>query len=310
MMLTDEEFRLFRNLIYEESGIYLKDTRKDFLENRLVKRMTATGMISPYWYYKFVTEKKKTELVMLLDLLTINETSFFRNRPQLDLFRKTILTELIRQKESAGQKRLRIWSAGCSTGEEPYSIAMDICEAMKYNPPIPPFNPSASPIGKGGIRGVGGFDWDIRIFASDLSLTALEIANKGEYAADKIHVTVDDHYITRYFEKAPAEGNNGGHQHHYCVKDIIRKMIIFDFHNLKNDNGLNDLDVIFCRNVMIYFDEGEQKRLIEKFFRSLNPGGFLLLGHAESLQGWSTGFQFVYDNKGTAYKKGEKEALC
>jgi chemotaxis protein methyltransferase CheR len=295
-MLTDEEFRLFRNLIYEESGIYLKDTRKDFLENRLVKRMAATGMISPYWYYKFVTEKKKTELVILLDLLTINETSFFRNRPQLDLFRKTILPSLIGKKESAGQKRLRIWSAGCSTGEEPYSIAMDICEA------ITPLN---SPLTKGGYRG----GWDIRIFASDLSLTVLETASKGEYAADKIHVTVDDHYITRYFEKAPPEGNNGGRQRHYRVKDIIRKMVVFDFHNLKNDNGLSDLDVIFCRNVMIYFDEEEQKRLIEKFFRSLNPGGYLLIGHAESLQSWNTGFQFVYDNKGTAYKKGEKEGV-
>ena len=285
-MLTDEEFRLFRNLIYEESGIYLKDTRKDFLENRLVKRMTATGMISPYWYYKFVTEKKKAELVILLDLLTINETSFFRNRPQLELFRKTILPGLIGEKESAGQKRLRIWSAGCSTGEEPYSIAMDICEV------IPQYR-----------------NWDIRIFASDLSLTVLETASKGEYPADKVNATVDDHYITRYFEKAPPEGNNGGHQHHYRVKDIIRKMIVFDFHNLKNDNGLSDLDVIFCRNVMIYFDEAEQRRLIEKFFRSLNPGGYLLLGHAESLHGWNTGFQFVYDNKGTAYKKGEREEV-
>ena len=86
-------------------------------------------------------------------------------------------------------------------------------------------------------------------------------------------------------------------------------MIVFDFHNLKNDNGLSDLDVIFCRNVMIYFDEAEQRRLIEKFFRSLNPGGYLLLGHAESLHGWNTGFQFVYDNKGTAYKKGEREEV-
>jgi chemotaxis protein methyltransferase CheR len=105
---------------------------------------------------------------------------------------------------------------------------------------------------------------------------------------------VDDRYITEYFEKNGAS---------YRVKEETKKMVAFDFHNLKNDNGLRDLDIIFCRNVMIYFDEKEQKRLVDKFYEILNPGGYLLLGHAESLHGMGTGFEFVYDNKGTAYKK-------
>lgn len=279
-MLTDEEFRLFRNLVYEESGIYLKETRKDFLENRLVKRMSATGIASPYWYYKLITEKKKQELLILLDLLTVNETSFFRNRPQIDLFRNVILPDVIRKKINDNQKSLKIWSAGCSTGEEPYTIAMEVLEAI-------------TPFSKGGYRG----GWDFKIFASDLSLTALETASKGAYAADKVRATVDDYYTGKYFEKSGDR---------YKVKDEIKKMVVFDFHNLKNDNGLRNLDVILCRNVMIYFDEQEQKRLIEKFSINLNPGGYLLLGHAESLHGLNTGFQFVYHDKGTAYKKPEE----
>ncbi len=334
-MLTDEEFRLFRSLIYEESGIYLKETRKDFLENRLIKRMTATGMNSPYWYYKFITEKSKKELLILLGILTINETSFFRNRPQIDLFKNIILPELVVKKGHKGEKRLRIWSSGCSTGEEPYTIAMVLMETVPYH-----------------------WLWDIKIYASDLSINTLEIANRGEYSKDKVHATVDDYYINKYFEKIiplPSDNpfqpiphpfntpirkmgykgieegrgdfkedsygdgipliqySNGSglttreqkNGKHYKIKYDVKKLIVFDYHNLKNENGLTDLDVIFCRNVMIYFDEEEQKRLIEKLYRKLNHGGYLFLGHAESLHGWDTGFKFVYKDKGTAYKKAE-----
>jgi len=272
-MLTDEEFRLFRSLIYKESGIYLKENRKDFLENRVVKRLRATGLTSPYWYYKLLTENKKAELLNLLDLLTINETSFFRNAPQLDLFKNIALPEILGSKSGEARKRLRIWSAGCSTGEEPYTIAMFIREAL----------PDPRP-------------WEIQIFASDLSFTALKAASAGEYNADKVSATVDAHYINRYFEKLGDRVR---------IRDELKKMIVFDYHNLKNDNGLAELDVIFCRNVMIYFDEAAQARLVKRFYDSLVPGGYLFLGHAESLFGMETKFEFVYDNKGTAYKKKE-----
>ncbi|MBI3354682.1 MAG: protein-glutamate O-methyltransferase CheR [Nitrospirae bacterium] len=283
-MLTDDEFSLFRNFIYEESGIYLKETRKDFLENRLVKRMSATGINSPYWYYRHVTQQKATELLCLLDLLTVNETSFFRNKPQMDLFKSILLSELIKKKESAGDRRLRIWSAGCSTGEEPYTAAMIVLDSVPF-------------IEK----------WDIKVYASDLSLTALASAAKGEYVIEKVNATVDDSYINKYFEKsrgerpfAPASDQNGCC---YKIKDAVKKFVVFDFHNMKNDNGLRNLDVIFCRNVMIYFDMDEQKRLINKFYQGLNNGGYLLVGHAESLQGMNTGFQFMHSCGATAYKK-------
>ncbi len=274
-MLTEEEFRLFRNLIYQESGIYFRETKKDFLENRVVKRMHETKTQSPYWYYKLVTEQRSTELVKLLDVMTVNETSFFRNRPQLELFRTVILRDLIARKLTGASRRLRIWSAGCSTGEEPYTVAMLVHQELAGKP-----------------------EWDVRIFASDLSLKALQAAHRAEYNLDKVLATVDDAYLDRYFVKRDGAA---------LVKDEIKKMVVFDYHNLKNDNGLRDLDVIFCRNVMIYFDMEEQKRLASKFYQSLEPGGYLLIGHAESFQGWNTGFRFVYHKGGTAYKKPAAE---
>lgn len=275
MPVTDEEFRLFRDLIYRESGIYLKEARKDFLENRLLKRMDATAVSSPYWYYKLITDNKRTELLIFLDLLTVNETFFFRNRPQIELFRNIILPDVMERRARYGRKQLRIWSAGCSTGEEPYTIAMVIRDAY----------PSL-------------FGSDVRILASDLSLTALDVANAGEYEKGKVRANVEAGYISRYFVEKEES---------YQVSEEIRRMVVFDFHNLKNDNGMTDLDVIWCRNVMIYFDEDEQKRLIEKFYRGLNPEGYLMLGHAETLHGLNTGLEFLYENKGTAYRKPREE---
>ncbi len=268
-MLTDEEFRLFRGLIYEESGMYLAEAKKDFLENRLMKRMRATNMTTPYWYYRFLQENKKAELIVLLDCLTINETSFFRNEPQFELLKNIILPDVRGLRSS--ERKLRIWSAGCSTGEEPYSIAMTVLDAL----PCPDL-------------------WDIKIYASDLSLKALEIAHRGVYPADKVRETVPAEMIARYFEPR-SDGVR--------VIDFVRRHIVFDYHNLKHENGMRGLDVIFCRNVMIYFDEEEQKRLVNKFYTCLAPGGYFLVGHAESLHGWYTDFRFLHDNKGTAYKK-------
>jgi len=273
-MLTGEEFKLFKNLIYEESGMFLAEAKKDFLENRLVKRMKATNMTTPYWYYRFLQANRKAELLVLLDCLTINETSFFRNEPQFELFRNIILPDVIERRKHGIERKLRIWSAGCSTGEEPYSIAMTVLDTVPYPD-----------------------QWDIKIYASDLSLLSLETAHRGVYPSGKARETVPANALARYFE---LQGDA------YRVKEAVRKLVVFDYHNLKHENGMNGLDVIFCRNVMIYFDEEEQKRLVNKFYGCLGPGGYLLLGHAESLHGWNMDFQFLHDNKGTAYKKTSK----
>lgn len=274
-MLTDEEFRLFRNLVYEESGMYLAEGKKDFLENRLAKRMKAVNRTTPYWYYRFVQENKKAELLVLLDTLTINETSFFRNGPQFDLFRNIILPRILAKKALTGERQIRIWSAGCSTGEEPYSIAMSALDTVRE-----------------------AHAWDLKVFASDLSLKALETAHRGIYPADRVTETVPSLAITTFLERL----NDGAYQ----VKETLKKLVVFDYHNLKHENGMNALDVIFCRNVLIYFDEEEQKRVVNKFYRSLAPGGYLFLGHTETLQGWNMNFHFIHDNKGTAYQKNEE----
>jgi chemotaxis protein methyltransferase CheR len=273
-MLTGEEFRLFRNLIYKESGIYLRESRQHFLENRLIKRMKDIGVSSPYWYYKMLTEKTR-ELITLLDILTVNETSFFRNRPQFKLLKSIIIPEIMLNRKDKTSPSLRIWSAGCSTGEEPYSIAMIVSDL------IPNY-----------------LQWDIKIFASDLSLNALDTANSGTYNKDKVLATVDDYYLSKYFTQNSD----------YCkVKDSVKDCVVFDYHNMKHDNGLRDLDIIFCRNVMIYFDADEQKRVVNRFYNALRPGGYLFIGHAESLQGWKTSFEFIYNDKGTAYRKPNEE---
>jgi chemotaxis protein methyltransferase CheR len=135
--------------------------------------------------------------------------------------------------------------------------------------------------------------WDIMILASDISLRVLDCAQKGVYSENEID-TVHPEYQKEFFDKVNS---------HYQIKQNVKKLVVFDFHNLKHENGLTGLDVIFCRNVMIYFDRDEQKRLVDKFHNSLSDGGYLFLGHSESLQGLSDKFKFMYHNKGAVYKK-------
>ncbi len=270
-ILSDSEFRLFRELIYEECGISLGVEKKTFLESRLKRRMVELGIKSGYEYYCIITAPngKSLELPMLLDSLMICETSFFRNQPQFDLLREVVLPDIVAKKVRAGTRLLRVWSAGCSTGEEPYSAVMTLLDSL----------PDLE-------------SWTIRVFASDLSFTALERAQCGLYRADQLK-GVDPQCIARHFW--PENG-------HYVMSEGVRKRVIFDYHNLKHDNGLRGLDIVFCRNVMIYFDAEEQRKLVNRFANCLVPGGFLFLGHAESLQGLSTRFAMLHRNKGIAYR--------
>jgi chemotaxis protein methyltransferase CheR len=270
-ILSDSEFRLFRELIYEECGVSLGVEKRAFLESRLRRRMDELGIKSGYEYYCMVTapNSKSQEMPTLLDSLMICETSFFRNQPQFDLLREVVLPDLVARKVKAGTRLLRVWSAGCSTGQEPYSAVMTLFDSL----PDPD-------------------SWTVRVFASDLSFTALERAQCGLYRADQLK-GVDQQCVARYFRQ-----ENG----HYVMSEGIRKHVIFDYHNLKHDNGLRGLDIVFCRNVMIYFDAEEQRKLVNRFANCLVPGGFLFLGHAESLQGLSTRFAMLHRNKGIAYR--------
>jgi len=270
-LLSDGEFTLFRDLIYKECGVNLGVEKRAFLESRLRRRMDELGFTSGYEYYCIVTgaQGSSQELPALLDSLMICETSFFRNQPQFDLLRDLVLPEIVEKKERCGTRLLRIWSAGCSTGQEPYSAALTVLETLPDRD-----------------------SWTIRVFASDLSYTALERAQCGLYRADQLK-GIAPALAAKYFRQEDGR---------FVLSDTVKKRVIFDYHNLKNDNGLRGLDIIFCRNVMIYFDAEEQRRLVTRFSNCLVPGGFLFLGHAESIQGLSTRFAMVHRNKGIAYR--------
>jgi chemotaxis protein methyltransferase CheR len=269
--LSDSEFKLFRDLIYEECGVSLSLEKRTFLESRLRRRLDELGIASGYEYYRAITDPRgrSQELPALLDSLMICETSFFRNLPQFELFRDVVLPEIAGRKVKSGTRILRVWSAGCSTGQEPYSAVITLLENLPDRE-----------------------SWTMRVVASDLSFTALERAQSGLYRVDQLKGIHPDS-VAKYFRL-----ENG----HYIVNDSVKSRVRFDYHNLKNDNGLRGLDIIFCRNVMIYFDAEEQRRLVSRFANCLVPGGFLFLGHAESLQGLSTRFAMIHRNKGIAYR--------
>ena len=270
--ISADEYHLLRDLVYAECGIWLKDEKKSFLMNRAARRMRELNISSYYRYYKLLTDRDagKKELLDFLDALTINETSFFRNRPQIDVLSRKVLPEIIDRKRKDGRLTLKMWSAGCSTGQEPYTLAMILRESVPD------------------IR-----SWQIKILASDLSLTALEAAGKGLYLPEKLE-GVEQRLLGMYFRK-----DKGG----YRVTDEIKRLVAFDYHNLMHENGAKDFDVIFCRNVLIYFDGQTQKNVIGRLRRALVPDGYLFLGHSETLQGIDDNFTFIHHNRGTAYRK-------
>jgi chemotaxis protein methyltransferase CheR len=291
IQLSEAEMRLLQALVYQECGMYFDARRTHFLQDRLQRRLRECRMDSFYSYYRLlISAEGKQELSCLLENLTVNETSFFRNKAQLELFHKYVLDDIIRRKQKRRDYQVRIWSAGCSTGQEPYTVAMLTADALAYHqlrmphsegstwpkPLIPP-------------------PWRVEIPASDISYSVLRAGQEAIYNEQQMS-SVDYNFRLRYFDKVGDR---------YAIKKSIKEIVHFDFHNLKTEFLPQSNDVIFCRNVMMYFDEAEQRRLIEKFYRCLVPGGYLLVGHAESLLGLTDKFTMVYRENGTAYKRIE-----
>ena len=292
--MTEPELKLLQTLVYQECGMCFDEHRIHFLCDRLQRRLKACNLDSFYSYYRLLTSHEgKKELGALLENLTVNETSFFRNVPQLELFSKLTLENLLRRKQERRDWSLRFWSAGCSTGQEPYTMAIQLCNALAYyylRNPLPFDMPSPKPLIPP--------PWKVEIIASDISYSALLQAEQGIYTDHQME-SVDYTCRLRYFERMGDK---------YSVKATLKRLVQFDFHNLKAEFLPQGNDVIFCRNVMIYFDEAEQKRLIDKFYRCLNPEGYLFVGHAESLFGLTTKFKMIHQNNGTAYQRIEVPA--
>jgi chemotaxis protein methyltransferase CheR len=292
LAISDSELKLLQTLVYQECGMFFDDRRSHFLQDRLHRRLRSCNLTSFYDYYRLLTSHEgKAELSALLENLTVNETSFFRNRPQLELFQKTVLEEMLHRKQERRDWTLRIWSAGCSTGQEPYTLAMLVADALasySLRNPLPFEMPTPKPLIPP--------PWRVEILASDINYSVLRVAQEGIYMEHQMDA-VEYTYRLRYFDKVGPD--------RYAVKPAVKQMVHFDFHNLKTEFLPQHNDFIFCRNVMIYFDDAEQQRLVNKFWRCLKPDGHLFVGHAESLFGLTERFRMFHLNNGTTYSKIE-----
>jgi chemotaxis protein methyltransferase CheR len=290
-ILAEAELKLLQALIYQECGMHFDERRTHFLQDRLQRRLRECHADSFYAYYRLlISPAGKQELIRLLENLTVNETSFFRHKAQLDLFQKHVLEEVFKQKSARREYSVRIWSAGCSTGQEAYTLAMLATDALAYyylRNPLPVDMPLPKPLVPP--------PWKVEILASDINYSVLRAGQEGIYG-DTQMAMVDYAYRLRYFDKVGER---------YAVKKALKEIVHFDFHNLKTEYLPQRNDVIFCRNVMMYFDEAEQKRLVEKFYRCLNSHGHLFVGHAESLLGLTNKFQMLHKDSGTAYQRLE-----
>ncbi|WP_136523482.1 CheR family methyltransferase [Geomonas ferrireducens] len=271
LQLTEEEFRLIRDLIYNHCGLFFDDDSKYLLDRRLSQRVFHHNLSGFREYYQFLKydRRKEEEVADIMDLLTTNETYFFREAFQLRAFTDEIVPELLKLKQR--ERTLRIWSAGCSTGEEPYTIAMLLLEM--------------------GLHG-----WRIEIVGSDISHRVVQQARKGVYTKSSFRAT-EEHYLKRFF----VETDEG-----YRICDEVRELVTISQMNLFDANRLallGKMDVIFCRNVIIYFDQSSKKRVIESFYNTLRGGGYLLLGHSESLMNISTAFALKHLKNDMVYQK-------
>lgn len=274
--ISDDEFIELRDFIYEKTGIYVDIKRKYLLESRFSRRLTELSLsnFSDYLKYLKFDVKKTQEMSKLFELVTTNETSFCRDMKQLDAFQTNVLKEKINEQRKAGKLELNIWSAGCSSGEEPYTLAILILETL----------------------GMEAARWKISITAVDLSPAMIERAQKGVYA-EYAFKTTPDNIRTRYFSKDP-----GG----WKIKAPVAKFVKFQQMNLNDPLAIKRVPrshIVFCRNVIIYFDENMKRKVVNAFYDNLLPSGYLMLGHSETLHKVSKAFKPIYHPGTIAYKK-------
>lgn len=276
LQISDEEFLQLRDFIYQVCGIFIAENRKYLVENRLSNRIKELNLKSYSEYYNFLRfdNSRKDELNRLFEVVTTNETSFFRNPPQLKVFQDYVLKEVIDECRKTGRKRLRIWSAGCSTGEEPYTLAIILYEVLKSE-----------------IR-----SWDIKITANDLSEAVLAAARRGIYNEYALRTTPPE-IVSAYFTK---DGNV------YKIKPELKQLVSFGQINLSDKEQLRRVEksqIVFCRNVIIYFDDDMKRKVISAFYDNLEPNGMLLIGHSESLHNISRAFKPEHHTGTIVYRK-------
>jgi chemotaxis protein methyltransferase CheR len=273
--ISDKDFEQLRDFIYNICGMYFHTTKKYFLESRLTRRMEATGAKTYQDYYLLLKSPRGSEeLKFLMDEITTNETYFFRNVPQLAALENKLLPEIVDIKNKMGFRKLRIWSAASSSGEEAYTMAMILLEKR-------------STLLK---------DWIIEIVGTDINETVIAQAKEGIYNAYSVR-NIPDAYKRKYIRE-----DNGK----FILSPEVKKFVTFNKLNLYEDSKMifmKSFDFIFCANVLIYFDTASKSKVVQHFYNNLQPYGYFFVGQSESLHGVNDKFKTVHFPGGFGYKK-------
>lgn len=275
MAISDKDFEQLRDFIYNICGMYFHNTKKYFLESRLTRRMEATSAKTYQDYYLLLKSPRGSEeLKFLMDEITTNETYFFRNVPQLAALENKLLPEIVETKNKMGFRKLRIWSAASSSGEEAYTMAMILLEKR-------------STLLK---------DWIIEIVGTDINETVVAQAKEGIYNAYSVR-NIPDAYKRKYIRE-----DNGK----FILAPEVKKFVTFNKLNLYEDSKMifmKSFDFIFCANVLIYFDTASKSKVVQHFYNNLQPYGYFFVGQSESLHGVNDKFKTVHFPGGFGYKK-------
>lgn len=266
IVLTDKDFLTISILVYKHCGINLHDGKKELVRARLSKRLRTGNFRTFSDYIKYVLEDRTgEEFSMLIDVMSTNLTSFFREVQHFEFLQNKLLPEMLDRKQKNRDFKIRTWSAGCSSGEEPYSIAITLLDSVKEQD-----------------------RWNIKVLATDISTRMLQSAQTGIYDGKRIE-PVSPQQKNRYLMMRKENG-----QKLFEVAPALRKIVFFNYLNLMQEWPIKGpLDFIFCRNVMIYFDKPTQQNLVSRFYDILGPGGTLFTGHSESLTGIKHKFNYV-----------------
>lgn len=276
--MNENDFKLFRDYIYDKSGINYTINKKIILQNRIRRRLRELNMDSYRDYYELIKNKKMDdlELINFFNEVTTNETSFFRHEKQFLALKEMIIPEILEMKKKIGSKTINIWSAAASMGKEAYTIAMVLSEMQELQ------------------------KFNYKILGTDLNSSVLDIARIGKYELkDFKYVPIE---YKKYYDEDHAKGI-------IAIREELKRNIKFQRFNLMDKfNFIERMDIIFCRNVFIYFNKNTQKEIVEKFYKNLNPGGFFILGHSETLNGVSEDFIYRKLNNENLmiYQKEEK----
>lgn len=273
--LPDDLFQLLRKFVYERTGIFFADNKKYLLESRVSCRLTALGMVNFSGYYNMLMNGQgAAELSHLINSVTINETFFFRNESQFNALEGLILPELIRKHKDDGTNKVKIWSAACATGEEPYTIALIIRERILPRYPFMKFE----------------------IVGTDINTQVLESARRGTYKDYAVR-NIPKNYLEKYLQQ---------HGDKFTLKEEIGKMVELKQMNLFDKSAMRTMknfDIVFAANVLIYFDYNSKQAVVSSIYDSMSKGGYFFVGYSETLYGLTQAFKPVHFDKAIAYRK-------